>query len=129
MPESSNPQHGQFEVISPLKFNGKRYEIGATVELSEKQASDLLGHTVVQSPESAAGAARAAMDLVAAKRQAEEKEAAERVAAEKAAAEAEEQAKRQQAAAESEAKQAAELAAAKAVAKTETKVPAKGSKR
>lgn len=36
----------KYKVISPLDHNGEPYPIGSTVDMSEKQAETLLGHTL-----------------------------------------------------------------------------------
>lgn len=35
-----------YEVVSRLDFNGETFEAGTTVELTQKEAEPLLGHTV-----------------------------------------------------------------------------------
>ncbi len=40
-----------YTVISPLQYDGDRYEIGDEVALTDKVAKDLIGHTVVAKDE------------------------------------------------------------------------------
>ena len=35
-----------YEVISPLQRDGRRYEIGATIQLTDDEAAPLLAHTI-----------------------------------------------------------------------------------
>lgn len=36
----------RYEVVSPLRHDGKDYQVGKMVELEEDEAATLLGHTV-----------------------------------------------------------------------------------
>lgn len=48
-PEADAPT-APFIVVSPLEHDGELYVIGETVELTEKQAEPLFGHTVQAAP-------------------------------------------------------------------------------